>query len=74
MNFQRNVRWKNETSALTSLAAARGGPAAIFQVHLSATLVGLERPEGHHSANLEMQPYVVSELKTDRISAPPVHW
>ena len=73
VNFQRNVRWKNETSALTSLAAARGAPsAAIFQIHLSATLVGLEVPEARSSANLEIKPYAVSELKTDRTSALPV--
>jgi hypothetical protein len=72
VNFQRNVRWKNETSALTSLSAARGGPGAIFQVHLSATLVDLEVPEGRSSANLEIKPYAISRLKTDRTSAPPI--
>jgi hypothetical protein len=75
VNFQRYIRWKNEVSALTSLGAGRrgggGGPSSIFQVHLAGTLVGLEVPESS-STNLEIKPYAISELKTDRTPARPV--
>jgi TolB-like protein len=72
LNLQRNVRWKNEVSALTALEAARGGGQAVFQVSLAGTLVGLEVPEGGNSPNLEIKPYAISELTTDRTSPRPV--
>ena len=69
VNVQRFVRWKNELSALTRLLPGRG-PAAIFQISLSATLVGLEVPEAGRT--LEIKPYAISELTGDRTSARPI--
>ena len=67
-NVQRNVRWKNEGSTLTPPAAR--GIQAMMQVSLAATLVGLEVPSG--SRNLEIKPYAIGDLATDRTVSPPV--
>jgi len=61
-NARRLSRWKNEVSFITELPSARG-MAATFQVSGAATLVGLEAPSG--SKNLEIKPYVVSDLTSD---------
>ena len=66
-NMQRLNKWKNEVSTLTELPAARGGR-GIIQVSLGATLVGLEVPPG--SKNLEIKPYVTSDLATDLTATP----
>jgi hypothetical protein len=42
---------------------------AIFYVSLGATLVGLETPPS--GLNLEMKPYAISGVRTDRRAAPP---
>ena len=65
---RRVVRWKNETSFITAIPAAYG----VFGMNymsLAATLVGLETPA--QSMNLELKPYLVSSLTTDRTSASP---
>ncbi len=69
-NLQRYVRWKNELGALTRIPKemAQGSPRAIFQTSLAATLVGLEVPGG--SRNLEIKPYVISDLKSDVNASP----
>ncbi len=68
-NARRTVRWKNEDSFLTRVPR-RGGNArgSIFLIANGATLVGLDAPPG--SSNLEIKPYAVSSLSTDRQSKP----
>ena len=61
-NARRLSRWKNEVSFITRLPSARG-MMATFQVSGAATLVGLEVPPG--SKNLEIKPYLVSDLTSD---------
>ena len=68
-NARRVNRWKNEVSYMTRIPAAMG-LRGHFQASLMATLVGLEAPSG--ARNLEIKPYAISDLKTDRTSAPPV--
>lgn len=63
INFRRVVRWKNESSFLTLVPAAYGS-GGIFHVSVAGTLVGLETPA--QSMNLELKPYVISALTTDR--------
>ena len=67
LNIMRFVRRKNEISYLTQLPAVMG-LAGIFQASLAATLVGLEVPEA--SRSLEIKPYAISELTTDRSTVP----
>ncbi len=62
INFRRIVRWKNETSYLTPVAAAfrQGGIAKLSQ---AATMVGLETPS--RAINLELKPYATAAADTD---------
>jgi hypothetical protein len=68
-NVFRTNRWKNEISYITRIPAARG-QSGLYQGSLAATVVGLEAPSG--SRNLELKPYAISELKTDRAGTPKV--
>jgi hypothetical protein len=68
INFRRAIRWKNELSYLTALPAAFG-PQALHYIGSAATLVGIETPQ--QSMNLELKPYVVSSVTTDRAAAVP---
>jgi len=68
INVRRVVKSKNETSNLTRVPAAYGGN-GVAQMAVAATLVGLETPA--QSMNLEIKPYAVSSLATDRIASAP---
>ena len=68
-NARRIDRWKNELSHLTDVPSAAGN-FALYQASFAATLVGIEAPSG--SKSLELKPYVVSNLATDRIVTPNV--
>ena len=65
-NAFRTNRWKNEISYVTRVPAARG-QSAVYQGSVAATLVGVEAPSG--SRAVELKPYAISDLKTDRASA-----
>jgi hypothetical protein len=69
VNAFRHNRWKNEISYITHVPAARG-QSALYQGSTAATLVGLEAPSG--SRNLELKPYAISGLTTDRVRTPTV--
>ncbi len=69
VQFRRMIRWKNEVAFLTPIPAARGA-GGVFLVSLSATLVGLEAPE--QSRALELKPFAIADLTTDRTTTPPV--
>jgi hypothetical protein len=68
-NARRVIKYKNEMSHLTPVPQALGGN-GVFYPSLAATLVGLEVPAG--SRNLEIKPYAVSNLTTDRLATPQV--
>src|SRR6185369_12563884 len=68
VNFRRVVKWKNEVSNLT-LVPASYGSAGVTQMATAATLVGLETPA--QALNLEVKPYGVTSLTTDRVAAKP---
>jgi hypothetical protein len=67
INLQRTIRLKNELSFLTRLGNARG-PSAISQMNQEGRLVGLQVPAMSH--NIDVKPYVVSSLTTDRVARP----
>jgi hypothetical protein len=66
-NVQRENLWKNEISTLVPTPAALGAR-GVMQFSLAPTLVGLEAPPG--SKNLDVKPYAVSNLTTDRTTTP----
>jgi hypothetical protein len=68
INFRRTIRWKNEITHLTPVSAAFAS-GAINRVSIAATLVGLETPA--QSMNLELKPFAVSALTTDRAAPRP---
>ena len=67
VHLQRNKPSKNEISFLTKMPSARGR-LAYQQISLAATLVGIEAPPP--ARNLEIKPYVTSDLNTDATSRP----
>jgi hypothetical protein len=70
LQLRRAIRRKNEWTYLTPVPASIGGPQALNRVSLAATLVGLDLPPA--SRNLELKPYAISRLTTDRLRTPPV--
>jgi hypothetical protein len=69
INFRRIVRSKNEHSYLTRIPAAYG-QRGVIKVSSAATLVGIEPPA--QSKNLELKPYAVAGVATDRTVVPSV--
>jgi hypothetical protein len=68
-NLQRENWAHNEISTLTRMPAALGNR-GVMQISLAPTLVGLEVPPA--SKKLDIKPYVVSDLTTDRTLVPQV--
>jgi TolB-like protein len=68
VNLRRIVRWKNETSYLTAVPAAYG-LAGIMRLSVAGAVVGVEAPSS--AGNIEVKPYVISDLTTDRLASPP---
>jgi hypothetical protein len=68
INLRRLVKWKNEFSYL-SLVPAALGVGGVSRMASAATLVGLEPPA--ESKNIEVKPYVMSALTTNRAAVVP---
>jgi hypothetical protein len=68
INLRRNVRWKNELSYLSPVPRQEG-PRGILRLSQAATLVGLVAPPAT-SLNLDIKPYTVAALTTDRTVSP----
>ena len=68
INLRRLVKWKNEFSYL-SLVPAALGVGGISRMASAATVIGLETPA--ESKNLELKPYAVSSLTSNRTGVSP---
>ena len=71
VQMRRSVRRKNEWNFLTRMPIEAGGgrgSSAIFRVSAAGTLVGLEPPDV--SRLLEVKPYAIGGVTTDRQSIP----
>src|SRR5688572_101920 len=68
INLRRVIKSKNELVYLTPMPRSFGAN-AIYHMGSAATLVGIETPA--QSMNLELKPYGVSSLTTDRTAASP---
>ena len=69
-NARRNSKWKNEISFLARIPAAFGIGRGSFAASLFPTLVGIDAPPG--SKNLEVKPYAVADLISDRAASPAI--
>ena len=69
INLRRLVKWKNEMSYL-SLVPAALGTGGVSRMASAATVVGIETPA--QSKNIELKPYAVSSLTTDRTVKEPI--
>lgn len=70
IQLRRSVRRKNEWAYLTPVPQSLAGPQALNRVSAGGTLVGLDLPPA--GLNLELKPYVISRLETDRLRTPPI--
>jgi hypothetical protein len=69
IQFRRGIRRRNEWTFLTAVPPEDGSGGWI-RISRFATLVGLEVPAG--SKNLEIKPYAISDLTTDRTVSPTI--
>ena len=69
-NARRNNKWKNEISFLARIPAAFGIGRGSFAASLFPTLTGIDAPPG--SKNLDVKPYAVADLTTDRSGSPAI--
>jgi hypothetical protein len=68
INFRRVIRWKNELSYLTAMPRSFGAN-ALYHIGFGGTLAGIETPQ--QSMNLELKPYAISSMTTDRTARVP---
>ena len=70
IQLRRSIRRKNEWGYLTPVPQILAGPQALNRVSAAGTLIGLDLPEA--GLNLELKPYGVSRLTTDKVQTPAV--
>jgi hypothetical protein len=70
IQLRRSVRRKNEWAYLTPVPRSLAGPQALNRVSAGGTLVDLDLPPA--GLNLELKPYAVARMTTDRLLATPV--
>src|SRR5262245_37744338 len=71
LQLRRSVRRKNEWAYLTPVPQNLAGPQAFNRISAGGTLVGLDLPPA--GKNLELKPYAISRVTTDRLRTPPLH-
>jgi hypothetical protein len=70
IQLRRSVRRKNEWAYLTPVPQSLAGPQALNRVSAGGTLVGLDLPPA--GLNLELKPYAISRVTTDRVRTPAI--
>ena len=70
IQLRRAVRRKNEWAYLTPVPQILAGPQAFNRISSGGTLVGLDLPAA--GKNLELKPYAISRVTTDRLRTPPI--
>jgi len=70
INLRRVVRWKNEWSYLAQVPRALTTFRGLLKISSAGTLEGLQVPSG--SANLEVKPFALAGVSTDRTVTPSV--
>lgn len=69
IQFRRSIRHKNEWTYWTPVPRQMAGPQALNRVSAFGTLVGLDLPPA--GRNLELKPYALGKMTTDRLTTPP---
>lgn len=69
IQFRRSIRHKNEWTYWTPVPQNMAGPQALNRVSSYGTVVGLDLPPA--GRNLEIKPYALGRMTTDRIANPP---
>ena len=69
IQFRRSIRHKNEWTYWTPVPQNMAGPQALNRVSSYGTVVGLDLPPA--GRNLELKPYALGKMTTDRIANPP---
>jgi len=70
INIRRVIRRRNEWTHLTPIPASAGVPGGMFRLSRAGTLVGLDLPPA--SKNVELKPYGITRITTDRSTPPSV--
>src|SRR5262245_51353239 len=70
IQLRRAVRRKNEWAYLTPVPQILAGPQAFNRISAGGTLVGLDLPPA--GKNLELKPYAISRVTSDRVRTPPL--
>lgn len=70
LQLRRSIRRKNEWTHLTFVPAATGGAQSIFRISAAGDLAGLNLPPA--SRNIEVKPYAISRLTTDKLRTPAI--
>ena len=70
IQLRRSIRHKNEWTYLNPVPQNLAGPQAFNRISSGGTLVGLDLPPA--SRNIELKPYVISRLTTDRSVNPAI--
>jgi hypothetical protein len=70
IQLRRSVRRRNEWAYLTPVPQSMAGPQAFNRISAGGTLVDLDLPAA--GLNLELKPYAVAQVLTDRVQATPV--
>ena len=69
IQFRRSIRHKNEWTYWTPVPQNMAGPQALNRVSAFGTVVGLDLPAA--GRNIELKPYALGKMTTDRIANPP---
>lgn len=70
IQLRRAIRHKNEWAYLNPVPQNLAGPQAFNRISSGGTLVGLDLPPA--SRNIELKPYLISRVSTDRLATPAV--
>jgi len=70
IQMRRSIRHKNEWTYLNPVPAVLAGPQALNRVSAGGTIVGLDLPPA--GSNLELKPYAITGLTTNRLVDPRV--
>ncbi|MEM7415635.1 MAG: DUF5916 domain-containing protein [Gemmatimonadota bacterium] len=68
LQMRRSIRHKNEWTYLNPVPAFLAGPQALNRISAAGTLGGLDLPTAGN--NMELKPYAIGGLSTDRVSTP----